>query len=116
MDLQALGQSSLPGIEIGGATLQHSHIQGIAPSHVLSCFLQLDLAGGNFFRSSLLPELRDQYAVIELSHLESDLILRLIHLNSGGVEIGGCGAIGGANLEHLGEGLFQTGTAGVGRE
>ena len=97
VDLQALHKGGLLGIESGGATLQGNLLQRLAPLHVAQTFLQLDLACGHFFLRSLLFELRNEDAVVELANLESNLILGLIYLRPRALDISSRGAIGFAN-------------------
>ncbi len=113
VDLQALHECGLLGIKSGGATLQGNLLQRLAPFHVAQAFLQLDLACGHLFLRSLLFELRNEDAVVELANLESNLILGLICLRPRALDISSRSAIGFANSKHLRHRLFETGAAGV---
>ena len=60
VDLQALGQGSLLGIESGRAAFQHGNIQGVAALHVLQTLLEFHFTGGHLLCRSLLLELRNE--------------------------------------------------------
>ncbi len=93
---------------------QGDHFEGTPFGYCVQVFAMLYFAGAYLFLGRLELDLRDQKIAVELAHLQRDFVLCLGELDLCVLDIGGSRAVRFADLEHLGQRLFQLRAAGVG--